>query len=185
MLRNPDPTKLFLTSDHPNGAPFTSYPQVIEWLMSWPARQEMLKRCHPAATHTSGLTGIQREYSLGEVFAMTSSGPARALGMTDRGHLNPGALADLRCYRKQPDLQGMFSRPAWVMRRGQIVIRDGQRLPAEEGGLLVVRPSWDEDRLPRLQAALADLISIPVEKYALGSLSLPKTEERACKSATF
>jgi formylmethanofuran dehydrogenase subunit A len=176
---------LFLTSDHPNGAPFTSYPQVIEWLMSWPARQEMLKRCHPAATHNSGLTGIQREYNLGEVFAMTSSGPARALGMTDRGHLNPGGLADLRCYRKQPDLQGMFSCPAWVMRRGRIVVRDGQRIPAEEGGLLVVRPSWDEDRLPRLQAALADLISIPVEKYALGSLSLPKTEERACKLATF
>jgi len=182
LLRSPDPTRLFLTTDHPNGAPFTAYPQVIEWLMSRPARQEILKRSHPAGTNKCGLAGIEREYSLGEVFAMTSWGPARALGLTDRGHLDPGGLADLRCYRKQADLRWMFSRPAWVMRRGRVVVKDGQFASPAEGGLLVVRPAWDNGRRPHIQAALADLISVPVEDYALGATSLSGAEEVACTS---
>jgi formylmethanofuran dehydrogenase subunit A len=181
LLRSPDPTRLFLTTDHPNGAPFTAYPQVIEWLMSRPARQEMLNRSHPAGTHKSGLAGIEREYSLGEIFAMTSWGPARALGLTNRGHLAPGALADLRCYRKQADLCAMFSQPAWVMRRGRIVVQDGQNMAtSEEGGLLRVSPAWDEDRLPHLQAALEELVSVRGPDYALGSTNLPGAKEVPC-----
>jgi formylmethanofuran dehydrogenase subunit A len=185
LLRFPDPTRLFLTTDHPNGSSFSSYPQVIEWLMSQPARQEMLERSHPAATHMSGLASIEREYNLSEVFAMTSWGPARALGLIDRGHLAHGALADLRCYRKQADLREMFSHPAWVMRRGRVVVRDGKFTTSDEGKLLVVHPAWDDGRRPHMQAALADLVSVPVEDYALGAIGLPGAQEVACKSAAF
>lgn len=182
MLRFPDPTRMFLTTDHPNGAPFTAYPQVIEWLMSRGARQEVLERSNSAGTRRTGLAGIEREYSLGEIFTMTSLGPAKALGLTDRGHLGIGALADLRCYRRQADLRAMFAGPAWVMRRGRIVVRDGQLASQDDNGLLVVRPAWDEDRRTRIQSALADLISVPAEDYALGTAGLPGTEEVACTS---
>ncbi len=66
---------------------------------------------HPDATRKSGLAGLGREYSLGEIFTMTSYGPARALGLKDRGHLEPGSLADLRCYTKQDDMITMFPKP--------------------------------------------------------------------------
>jgi formylmethanofuran dehydrogenase subunit A len=182
LLRFPDPTRLFLTTDHPNGAPFTAYPQVIEWLMSQPARQEMLKQIHPAGTHKTGLNGIQREFSLNDIFAMTSWGPARALGLTDRGHLGFNALADLRCYRKQADLCAMFASPAWVMRRGQIVVQDGQLTSMEDGGLLVVRPAWDEARRPYIHTALEKFVSIPPDDYALGVAGQSGAKEVPCTS---
>ncbi len=180
LLRFPDPARLFLTTDHPNGGTFTAYPQILEWLMSRPARQEILKRCHPAGTHKAGLSGIEREFSLGEVFAMTSWGPAKALGLVDRGHLGAGALADLRCYRKQANLCNMFARPDWVMRRGKIVVKDGQIATPDRSDMLVVRPRWDEDRRLPIQAAMSELVSVPVETYALGASGLCGAEEVEC-----
>jgi len=185
ILRFPDPSHLFLTTDHPNGAPFTAYPQVIEWLMSRPARQEMLKRIHPAGTRKTGLAGIEREFTLDEIFAMTSWGPAKALGLADRGHLGTGALADLRCYRKQTNLCNMFTRPEWVMRRGKVVVQGGQLAAPDRGGLVVVRPTWDEDRLPLIQAALADLVSVPVGDYGLGAAGQIGAEEVVCASRMY
>jgi formylmethanofuran dehydrogenase subunit A len=168
MLRFPDPSRMFLTTDHPNGGSFMSYPQVIEWLMSRAARQDVLNEIHPDAKNKSGLNALDREYTLGEIFMMTSYGPAKALGLTDRGHLQAGALADLRCYRKQADVKAMFSTPAWVMRRGRIICRDGQVLDSSGGEVLVARPDWDHDRLGRLHQALSDVVTVQPEKYALG-----------------
>jgi formylmethanofuran dehydrogenase subunit A len=183
MLRFPDPLRMFLTTDHPNGGPFSAYPQVIEWLMSRAARQEVLERIHTAAREKSGLGGIEREYSLGEIFAMTSTGPAQALGLRDRGHLGVGALADLRCYRRQADLKAMFAQPAWVMRRGRIVCRDGEVLDRAGGVTLVVRPGWDRSRTGRLQEALSGIVSIRPEDYALGTdAERPEFREVPCAS---
>jgi len=182
LLLNPDPARLFLTTDHPNGAPFCAYPQLIEWLMSKPARQEMLAHCHPAAVQRSGLTGIEREYRLGEIFAMTSWGPARALGLVDRGHLSPGALADLRCYQKGPNIHAMFATPAWVMRRGRIVVENGKVLDSTGGDWLVIRPVFDKGRLEQIYTGLEQLVTIPPEEYGLGMDDQPGTMEVVCKS---
>ena len=37
-----DPWRVFLTTDHPNGAPFTSYPHLIRLLMDKSFRNDML-----------------------------------------------------------------------------------------------------------------------------------------------
>ncbi|MFQ6076782.1 MAG: formylmethanofuran dehydrogenase subunit A, partial [Candidatus Bathyarchaeia archaeon] len=34
-----DPWKVFLTTDHPNAAPFTTYPEIVSWMMSRAARE--------------------------------------------------------------------------------------------------------------------------------------------------
>jgi formylmethanofuran dehydrogenase subunit A len=182
LLRNPDSTRLFLTTDHPNGAPFTAYPQIIEWLMSRAARQDALSQGHAAGIQKTGLASIEREYSLGEIFSMTSWGPAKALGLADRGHLGIGALADLRCYRKNTNVREMFARPAWVMRRGKIVVEDGRVLDSSSGTLLVVRPKWDEARLPRIHAELANMISVPPQDYGLGNAGQVEAQEVPCTS---
>jgi len=185
LLRFPDPLRIFLTTDHPNGGPFTAYPQLVEWLMSRGARQEMLKRIHPAGREKSGLAGLEREYTLGEIFAMTSYGPALALGLSDRGRLGEGALADLRCYRRQADVKAMFSQPAWIMRRGRIVCREGRVLDQTGGEVLVVRPGWDRERTGRLHQALSGIVSVRPEAYALGADGgLPGLREVPCASTT-
>jgi len=191
MLCFPDPLRMFLTTDHPNGGPFSAYPQVIEWLMSRAARAEVLERIHPAGRDKSGLAGLEREYSLGEVFAMTSTGPARALGLTDRGHLGVGALADMRCYRPQADIQAMFAQPAWVMRRGRIVCRDGQVLDRPAPGL--DRPGGGGGFGPRvghgaptarIHRALSEVVTVRPEEYALGAGGeRPDYREVPCASA--
>jgi formylmethanofuran dehydrogenase subunit A len=183
MLRFPDPKRMFLTTDHPNGGPFSSYPQIIEWLMSSAARQEVLKQIHPAGRDRSGLSSLEREYRLGEIFMMTSYGPAQALGLTDRGHLQAGGLADLRCYRKQADLKSMFSQPAWVMYRGKLVFKDGILLDTSRGEILVARPTWDRERTERLHIALSNIVTIPPQSYALGQeKQLQNIQEVACVS---
>ncbi|MDD5367802.1 MAG: amidohydrolase family protein, partial [Anaerolineaceae bacterium] len=168
MLTFPDASRMFLTCDHPNGGPFLAYPQIIEWLMSRPARQAVLARIHPAGREKTRLGQIERELTLGEIISMTSWGPARALGLEDRGHLGIGALADLRCYQMQAGVREMFASPAWVMRRGRMVVQHGETVEHQAGDVLVARPAWDEERLPHLYRCLAEVVSVQPEHYALG-----------------
>ncbi len=168
LLRFPDPTRMFLTTDHPNGGPFTAYPQVIEWLMNRSSRNEMLHSLHAAGDKRSGLSECQREYSLEEVFAMTGYGPAKALGLSDRGHLGVGALAELRCYKKQSNIKAMFETPAWVMHRGRVVVKNRRILKTSQGRTLLVRPTWDEGRRKAIHSSLSRWISFQPEHYALG-----------------
>ena len=39
-----DPWKTILTTDHPNGGPFTKYPEIIAWIMSHKARDDTFAR---------------------------------------------------------------------------------------------------------------------------------------------
>ena len=185
LLLSPDPARMFLTTDHPNGAPFETYPQVIELLMSREARLEALQQVHRAARDRTGLAAIEREYSLGEIFAMTSFGPARSLGLNDRGHLEPGALADIRCYRKQADICGMFASPEWVMKNGRIVYQNGRVDTQGFGEILVARPKWDQDQLPHIKSDLENRISISFDLYALGGTKMENTREVPCTSTGF
>lgn len=186
LLRFPHPTRMFLTTDHPNGGLFTAYSQVIEWLMCRASRNEMLHSLHPAGTKKSGLGGCEREYSLVEVFAMTGYGPAKALGLADRGHLGVGALAEIRCYKKQTDIKSMFENPAWVMHRGQVIVKKGKIEKYPEGRTLLVRPGWDESRRKVIHSTLSRWISFQPEHYALGDKYQVKNElEVPCSSRAF
>ena len=170
LLRFPDPMRMFLTTDHPNGGPFTAYPHIIEWLMSRSARMETLGKIHRDATQKTGLHEITREYSLNEIFAMTSAGPARTLGFADRGHLGAGALADIRCYKKNFNIRDMFTNPAWVMRRGTVVMKHGNMHgDPTPGSTLAIRPAWDADRQTAFLQALGNSLSIRPEQYGLGA----------------
>ncbi len=180
LLLSPDSARMFLTTDHPNGAPFETYPQVIELLMSRNARLEALNQVHQAAKDRTGLAAIEREYSLGEIFTMTSFGPARSLGLLDRGHLEPGVLADIRCYRKQADIRKMFASPEWVMKNGRIVYQDGRVNPHGIGEILVSRPPFDEGQLLHVKTDLENKISVPFDQYALGGTGMENTREVPC-----
>ena len=91
-----DPWRIFLTTDHPNGAPFTSYPHLIRLLMDKSFRNDMLSTINKDAASASTLSSIDREYSLYDIAIMTRAAPARSLGLKHRGHLGPGAVAEKR-----------------------------------------------------------------------------------------
>ena len=138
-----DPWRIFLTTDHPNGAPFTTYPQLIRLLMDRSYRNDMLATVNPAAAAASTLGSIAREYTLPEIAILTRAGPARILGLRDRGHLAPGAVADIAVYSEQADKAAMFARPDYVFKDGRLIVRDGQLIEMAWGATHVARPSFD------------------------------------------
>ncbi len=168
LLRFPDPSRLFLTVDYPNGGSFLAYPRIISWLMEREARQRMLAEVHPAAGQWSGLASLEREYRLDEIIAMSSSGPARALGLKDRGSLAPGMLADVRCYRLEANTEEMFAHPALVIKNGQVVVEEGEIVSEAPGRTLAVRPEWDGERQPFFDQVLARSVTIDPHQYSIG-----------------
>ncbi len=129
-----DPWRVVLTTDHPNGAPFTTYPHLVRLLMDRDFRMAMFGRLHPAARELSILPSIRREYSLYEIAILTRAGPAKLLGIEkEHGHLGPGAVADVTVYADDPDRERMFAHPRLVLRRGEPVVRDGVLLPGAAG----------------------------------------------------
>jgi formylmethanofuran dehydrogenase subunit A len=138
-----DPWRVFLTTDHPNGAPFTTYPHLIRLLMDRSFRNDMLATVNKQAAAASALGSIEREYSLYEIAIMTRAGPARILGLSDRGHLGEGAAADITVYAEHEDKERMFNKPAYVFKDGELVVRDGALVHVTWGGTHVVRPEYD------------------------------------------
>jgi formylmethanofuran dehydrogenase subunit A len=138
-----DPWRVFLTTDHPNGAPFTTYPHLIRLLMDKSFRQDMLQTINPSAAAMTILGSIDREYSLYEIAVMTRAGAARILGLQDRGHLGVGAAADITVYTPHEDKQRMFEKPDFVFKDGELVVRDGEIVKVTWGTTHVVRPEFD------------------------------------------
>lgn len=125
FLRIRDPRKVFLTTDHPNGGPFTGYPHLIRLLMDYDFRMSIFEQLHPDVRKSSPLPELKRQYTLDEIAIATRSGPAAALGLGNRGKLEPGAVADLAVYRLDSDPESMFGNPTMVFRRGKLVYREG------------------------------------------------------------
>ena len=138
-----DPWRIFLTTDHPNGAPFTSYPHLIKLLMDKTFRNAQLSRLNLDAAALTTLASIDREYSLYEIAIMTRAGPARILGLGDRGHLAPGNAADITVYEDLADREKMFATPTHVFKDGDLVAKDGKIVKVTRGNTHVVKPGFD------------------------------------------
>ena len=147
-----DPWRIFLTTDHPNGAPFTSYPHLIRLLMDKSFRDDMLHTINRHARDASRLQGLEREYTLYEIAVITRAGPAASLGLLDRGHLGAGAAADITVYRDKKDRQAMFEQPEYVFKDGEMVVRNGRIRHIHNGRTHTVKPDYDQGIERRLKA---------------------------------
>jgi formylmethanofuran dehydrogenase subunit A len=141
MVKNP--WQITLTTDHPNGGPFTSYPHLIRLLMDKSFRDEQLAKLHPEVAQQSALASMTRELSLDEIAVLTRAAPARLLGLRERGRLSPGAAADIAVYRENADREAMFSTPEYVFKDGELVARHGRIVATPVGGTHFVEPEFD------------------------------------------
>ena len=78
MLLSGDPERTILTTDHPNGGPFTEYPRIIHLLMDKEERDREIAGLHKVIAERSGLCGIEREYSFSEIAQLTRVRPGQA-----------------------------------------------------------------------------------------------------------
>ncbi|MCH8079578.1 MAG: formylmethanofuran dehydrogenase subunit A [Proteobacteria bacterium] len=139
-----DPWRIFLTTDHPNGAPFTSYPHLIRLLMDRSFRNDMLATINKNAAAASELSSIDREYTLYEIATMTRAAPARSLGLKNRGHLGGGAIADITVYNNLRNKEKMFEKPLYVFKNGVEIVKNGKIVKVVTGGTHTLRPDYDK-----------------------------------------
>ena len=162
-----DPWRVVLTTDHPNGGPFTSYPHLIRLLMDRSFREEQLAKLHPDVAANCALRSITRELSLAEIAIMTRTAPARLLGLTDRGHLGAGAAADIAVYREAADAEAMFTTPDYVFKDGLLVARAGAITAVPVGGTHFVEPEYDRSIEKTLRKHLAAHGSVNFDHIAI------------------
>jgi len=98
--------------------PVADYPRFFAWLGDGEARQEFW-----------GEAVSPRQYSFLEWIWATRTLPARLLGLADRGHLGPGARADVALFEPAPGgAQALW--PTWVgrcrtlLKGGLVVVKD-------------------------------------------------------------
>ncbi|HEY7651073.1 MAG TPA: formylmethanofuran dehydrogenase subunit A [Methylomirabilota bacterium] len=139
-----DPWRIFLTTDHPNGAGFWRYPELVQLLMDVEYRRERVKALPAKVLKRIALPELDRRYTLSEIVVITSAGPARALGLTQKGHLGVGADADVTIYEERPAGAELFHSPRYVIKGGQVVVEEGQIRQVTDGREFVVRPAFED-----------------------------------------
>ena len=145
FLLSRDPWRVVLSTDHPNGGSFLSYPRLIRLLMDREFRDEQIGRVNKKAIRRTVLgDGIEREYTLAEIAIITRAGPARLLGLADKGHLGVGADADVTVYSEHEDREQMFATPRYVIKGGRVIVEEGELRESPAGDLLRVAADHDE-----------------------------------------
>jgi len=165
LLLIKDPWRIYLTTDHPNGACFWRYPEIIHLLMSASFRRECLKTLAPKSLKRIVLAELDREYSLYEIAIITSAGPARSLGMSQKGHLGVGADADVAIYNDNPDASIMFRYPRYVLKGGEIVVEEGDIRKVVDGHEFVFHPHYDEGIEDFLRPQFQQYYTMSFENY--------------------
>ena len=156
-----DPWRVFFTTDHPNGAPFTTYPEIFALLMDKDVRAEWASRLPAEALAVTTLPSLTREYTLGEIATMTRAAPAKLLGLADRGHLGAGGRADVALYRPGKDIAQMFRAAARVYKNGELVVRDGEVTRTRYGRALHVTPDVEASMQRRMTQYYDERYGLP------------------------
>jgi formylmethanofuran dehydrogenase subunit A len=167
-----DPWRIALTTDHPNGGAFVAYPEIVQLLMSRDYRLEVLDRVPAKVKAHCILADLDREYTLGEIAIVTRAGPARILGLKNKGHLGPGADADVTIYTPGEDKRAMFALPRYVLKGGEIVAEQGEIRAATYGSTMHVDPDFDSTLFNHLRAWWERFGSVPFDYFPIGEDSL-------------
>jgi formylmethanofuran dehydrogenase subunit A len=129
-------------------------------------RNEEIGRVNKQAMRrTVLLDDLDREYTLEEIAIITRAGPARLLGLRDKGHLGVGADADITIYDDREDREAMFAAPRYVIKDGHAVVEDGELRATGQGRLLRVGAEYDTSIEPTLEELFEERYSVRFASY--------------------
>ena len=134
-------------------------------------QEEQMKQFPEKARSRMVLPELTREYTLNDIAIITSAGPARALGLTQKGHLGIGADADVAIYNENPNAAEMFAYPRYVIKRGELIVEEGELRNSLEGRQFAVKPAYD----PAIEDYLRPLFQ---QHYTMSFENYPVEEER-------
>ena len=193
------PERLFFTTDHPNGAPFTAYPDLIQLLMDADYRQAYMAHLNQEALALTLLPNLTREFSLSEIATMTRSAAAHLMGLSDRGHLTPGAIADIAVYdpqgcgkygktpgafaaRPQADYRAMFADAALVFKNGRLVVKDGDVIARPAGQAQTVQPYFDRHIERDIQNHFDCFYSLKLNNFKIDNVTFNRDDKQRFRS---
>jgi formylmethanofuran dehydrogenase subunit A len=173
FLLGRDPWQVMLSTDHPNGGSFLSYPKLIRLLMDRAFREDQIGGANQRAIRrTALLDGLDREYTLNEIAIVTRAAPARRLGLRDKGHLGIGADADVTIYDDRADREEMFATPRYVIKAGEVAVEEGQLRRPDDGLLLSTRAAFDPEVSRVLEPLFGERYTVAFEHYPVRDPSL-------------
>ena len=140
-----DPWRIYLTTDHPNGAAFTAYPKIIKLLMDRSFRNNEFAKINKQAQKSSILSNLKREYNLYDIAILTRAGPAKVLGLKNTGHLGVNANANITVYSEIEDKEKMFENPYMVIKDGEIVVKNGKIQKVLNGKFYTAQVDYDKN----------------------------------------
>ncbi len=166
LLLGQNPWQVMLSTDHPNGGSFLSYPKLIRLLMDRAFREDQIGRANQRAVRrTALLDGLDREYTINEIAIITRAAPARRLGLRDKGHLGIGADADVTIYHDRADREDMFGTPRYVIKGGEVVVEEGELIRPDDGVLLSSHAAFDPEVSGVLEPLFGDRYTVAFEHY--------------------
>ncbi len=171
-----DPWKIAMSTDHPNGASFLAYPQIIALLMDRNLREETLRRLPARIREVTVLSQLTREYTLAEIAIITRAAPARMLGLTRKGHLGPGADADITIYTPNVNRELMFELPRYVIKSGEILIEQGEIRQTPRGVTVQTAPDYDTDVIPSIRDWFDASYTVQYGNYIVGDHEIEPTQ---------
>ena len=171
FLLSADPWRLVLSTDHPNGGSFMSYPELIRLLVDRTYRDDQIARVEQKFLAGSALAdGLAREYSMSEIAVITRAGPARLLGLLHKGHLGVGADADVTVYEPHENRATMFATPRYVVKGGEVVVEEGQLRRAPAGRRVYVRPAFEQSVSRDIERYFDQYGTVRFANYPVGEL---------------
>ncbi|KQT69985.1 MULTISPECIES: formylmethanofuran dehydrogenase subunit A [unclassified Aureimonas] len=167
-----DPWRVFFTTDHPNGAPFTAYPDLFALLMDREVRRRWLDALPKAVVKATRLAELDREYTLREIAIMTRAAPAKLLGLSDRGGLAPGQVADVAVYAASDDKAAQFGRAALLFKDGVKVVEDGIVVNRRMGRTLSLETRTEASMSKRLDRFYEDRFGLPSRFFGVSEAAV-------------
>lgn len=183
-----DPWRVIPSTDHPNAGTFINYPLIAAWLMSKKAREIVLDDIRRPAKKRMDLPAIDTEWSLEEYIISTRAGPARILGLPEKGHLTPGADADVAIYNldpkedfaKHPDelIRGLSG--AWMtIKGGHVVQKKGKMVATPKGSThwidATVEPELAKEAEKDIREKFMSSYTIAFENYPVSKRYLHRS----------
>jgi formylmethanofuran dehydrogenase subunit A len=176
-----DPWRVVMSTDHPNGGSFLAYPQIIRLLMDRGYREEIMRTVHPRLYERCDLAGLTREYTLNDIAIITRAGPAKLLGLNHKGHLGPGADADITIYTPHENKERMFELPRYVIKSGKVLVEEGEIREEYFGKTLHVAPEYDTGFEPAIAEWFEQYYSVRFRNYPVTDDYLPHPEIIPCR----
>ena len=110
---------------------------------------------------------IDREYSLSDIAIITRAGPAKILGLENKGHLGAGADADITVYTPDRNFETMFAWPMMVVKAGTLIMEDGEFRNHSKGSLLQVSANYDREYNETIEQWYERHYSLPLREIAI------------------